>query len=260
MEKINSLVMPSDKKAEKVANRAVENNNMLVILGSCLLDYDGRAVTNGYLPEGDRLIFLKKDGTMHVHSTEKKQPIRWQNSGAKCNIERKDDEVIVETKGHNKGTEDVVTVFFKEIYQITSYDAVDKKVSSSADSLMGTEKDMKKFIIENPDSIENGFRFIEEEYKTEEGPVDIFGKDPNGNPVILELKARHAQRSHVRQLNAYVEEYKNKNPNVRGILVAPSLSDGAKKKMEKSKLEFVKLHPQEGIEDMKTEKTELSEF
>lgn len=258
--KIDSEENPDVDVAKEISEKAIENDMMLVILGSCLLDYEGRAVTNGYLPEGDRLVFVKKDGTMHVQSTTKKQPIRWQNSGANCNVRIEEGELVVETRGLNKGTEDVVTVFFKNIYQVTAYDAEDQKVSSSSDSLMGTESDMKKFIRENPNHIEEGFRYLDEEYKTKEGPVDIFGKDIDGNPVIIELKTRHAQRSHVRQLNSYYESYKDKNPDVRGILVAPSLSDGAKKKMNENELEFIKLHPHDSIGKMKTTKTELSNF
>lgn len=257
MDKINSSMFPSNSDCVRIGEEAISENSMLIILGKCIIDYEGRSVTEGYMPEGERLVFLKKDGTMHVHSTTKKSPIRYQNSGAKASIKEDNGEVILETIGRNKGTKDVVTVFFSEIYQISSFNAIDNKVSSASDLLRGTEKDMKKYIKENPDYIEDGFKFIEEEKETEEGPVDIFGKDKEGNPVILELKARHAQKSHVRQLNSYVRHYKNSE--VRGFLVAPSIADTAMEKMRSEDFIFIELNPLEDI-DGDSSNSKLSEY
>lgn len=259
-EKVKSLTNPSLEEAKKLGENAVEEEGMLVMLGECIVDYVGRTKTEGYIPKGDRLVFVKKDGTMHVQSTENKQPIRWQNSGASCELRIEDEELVVETRGYNKGTEDVVTVFFSNLYQITHFDAVDKEVSSSADSLQGTEKDVKKYIEKNPDIIEEGFRYIEEEKTTKEGPVDIFGKDSNNNPVIVEIKTRHAQKSHVRQLNSYMQNYKNVDPSVRGILVAPSIAETAKEKLDNENLEFVSVHPHESIEEIESNETTIDDF
>jgi RecB family endonuclease NucS len=260
MDKIKSSIMPTIEEAKDICEEGVKNDMMIVVMARCVIDYDGRAVTEGYLPEGERLIFIKKDGTMHVHSTTKKQPIRWQNSGAEIDSYIEDGELILETRGKNKGTEDVVTVFLRDIHQVSSYNAVDKRVSSASDSLRGTEEDMKSFIKQNPDYIEEGFEYIEEERVTEEGPVDIFGRSNDGSPIILELKARHAQKSHVRQLAAYTEKYEEKEPDVKGILVAPSVADSAKKKLDEKDLGFIKLHPRDSIQEMGTSKTNLDEF
>jgi len=73
--------------------------------------------------------------------------------------------------------------------------------------------------------------------------VDILGKDKNGNIVVLEFKRRRADLHAVSQLKRYVETIREEYENVRGILVAPSLTSGAKRLLEKEGLEFKKLTP-----------------
>ncbi|RLF79289.1 endonuclease NucS, partial [Thermococci archaeon] len=75
------------------------------------------------------------------------------------------------------------------------------------------------------------------------GIVDILGKDKNGNIVVLEFKRRRADLHAVSQLKRYVETIREEYENVRGILVAPSLTSGARRLLEKEGLEFKKLKP-----------------
>jgi len=65
----------------------------------------------------------------------------------------------------------------------------------------------------------------------------------DGNLVVLELKRRKADLHAVSQLKRYVEALSKEHGNVRGILVAPSLTSGAKKLLEKEGLEFRKVQP-----------------
>ncbi len=104
---------------------------------------------------------------------------------------------------------------------------------------------MAELIFENPEVIEPGFKPLFREKAIGTGIVDVLGRDSEGgNIVVLELKRRRAELHAVRQLKSYVEilreEYGDK---VRGILVAPSLTSGAKRLLEKEGLEFRKLEP-----------------
>ena len=73
--------------------------------------------------------------------------------------------------------------------------------------------------------------------------MDVLGRDKDGNIVILELKRRRADLHAVSQLKRYVEAMREEYERVRGILVAPSLTSGARKLLEKEGLEFRKLAP-----------------
>ncbi|PSP46193.1 endonuclease NucS, partial [Halobacteriales archaeon QH_6_66_25] len=76
--------------------------------------------------------------------------------------------------------------------------------------------------------------------------VDIFGEDAEGNAVVVELKRRRFGPDAVGQLNRYVEALRrdlHADATVRGILVAPSVTDRAGRLLERRDLEFVSLSP-----------------
>ncbi len=109
--------------------------------------------------------------------------------------------------------------------------------------MTGSEAEMAELIFESPEVIEPGFRPLHREKPIKHGIVDVLGVDKEGNIVVLELKRRRADLHAVSQLKRYVETLKEEHENVRGILVAPSLTSGAKKLLEKEGLEFRKLEP-----------------
>lgn len=71
----------------------------------------------------------------------------------------------------------------------------------------------------------------------------MFGKDKNGNIVVLELKSRRAGINAVKQLKRYLDDFSDHKEFVRGILVAPSVTDDAAELLESFKLEFKPLDP-----------------
>ena len=57
---------PSPTEAVEVLESALAAGAMITIVGQCEVEYDGRA--SSYLPPGDRLVILKPDGTLLVHT------------------------------------------------------------------------------------------------------------------------------------------------------------------------------------------------
>jgi len=112
-------------------------------------------------------------------------------------------------------------------------------------NLTGSEAEMAELIFKNPNLIEEGFMPLYREYQTSFGFIDVLGKDKNGKWVVIELKRRRADLQAVSQLKRYVECLRGEygRENVRGILVAPSLTSGAKKLLEEESLEFRELKP-----------------
>ena len=86
------------------------------------------------------------------------------------------------------------------------------------------------------------------------GFIDILGKDSDNNLMVLELKARKAGVTAVRQLRRYLEDLENtdnhylkefqvEKKKIRGLLVAPSIMDDALELLEEEGIEFVSVEP-----------------
>ena len=96
---------------------------------------------------------------------------------------------------------------------------------------------------EHPEVIEEGFKPITQEKSTSKGVIDMLGKDKNGNLVVLELKRRRANLDAVSQLKRYVDTMKKETKNLRGILVAPSITENAFNLLKENGMEFKKINP-----------------
>jgi Predicted nuclease of the RecB family len=107
-------------------------------------------------------------------------------------------------------------------------------------ALQGSEDDLRDLLFDQPSLIEEGFRPREREYSTPAGPVDVWGYDDAGHPVILELKRRRSGPDAVSQLRRYIETV---DSDARGILVAPSVTDRAKKLIADFDLEYRTVDP-----------------
>lgn len=84
------------------------------------------------------------------------------------------------------------------------------------------------------------------ERATPAGAVDIYGEDSAGRAVVVELKRRRVGPDAVSQLRRYVDALErdlHADAAVRGILVAPSVTDRASRLLSDHGLEFVSLEP-----------------
>jgi RecB family endonuclease NucS len=84
------------------------------------------------------------------------------------------------------------------------------------------------------------------ERETAAGAIDIYGQDADETPTAVELKRRRVGPDAVGQLNRYVEALERNRPgrSVRGILVAPSVTDRAEELLSTEDLEFIPLTPE----------------
>jgi hypothetical protein len=100
--------------------------------------------------------------------------------------------------------------------------------------------------------VESGFRPLATERETSAGAVDVYGEDREGRTVVLELKRRRVGPDAVGQLVRYVEALRRElhtDAEVRGVLVAPSVTDRARELLGEEGLEFVSLTPRESDGD-----------
>lgn len=234
MPKVELRENPSPEEIKLLVDSAVSSEGILTIFARCRVHYDGRAKSE--LGPGDRVIIVKPDGSFLIHQKEKREPVNWQPPGSVVRLELREKPVLVSVRRKPRET---LEVELEEVYLITVFHAEDYEELA----LTGSEAEMAELIFENPEVIELGFKPLYREKPIKHGIVDVLGVDSEGNIVVLELKRRRADLHAVSQLKRYVETLREEHEKVRGILVAPSLTSGAKKLLEKEGLEFRKLEP-----------------
>jgi RecB family endonuclease NucS len=231
--KIKLEANPSLDRCIEIIREALSNRAVLIIAGNCSIDYSGRASSK--IGFGERIVVVKSDNSIIIHRPRGVQPVNWQPSRSIIKCEYSKD--FLKISSYSKG--EVLNIVFKNIILISSM-----KLEDEAEfSMYATEEDMKKAILMNPNIIEEGFTPITDEKRISSGFIDIYGRDSRGNTVVIEVKKDTALKNDVIQLYRYVEGMRKNNPNIRGIIVSPSISSSAKHLLIKTNLEHVKLTP-----------------
>lgn len=237
---VETYPRPDRETITSAIESALEANQLITIYARVEAEYTGRDA-GGYLSRGDCMIIVKPDGTILVHSDEKHRPRNWQTQGTTVFLDTTDADELTLNGRQNNPAENLMIVLV-DVYNITTYNPQLRPTLE----LEGTEDDMHEFLLNNPETIENGFRPSEHEQVEVSGRIDIFGYDTDGLPVLIEVKRRQASHKHVDQLRRYVERYRTQTDtvtDVRGVLVAPSASDNVKQMLAENNLEFVALNP-----------------
>jgi RecB family endonuclease NucS len=229
---------PDNEAALEHIAAGIEDEQLITVFGRCRVEYDGRATSS--LGPGDRLIVIKPDGTVLVHTDEGHQPVNWQPPGCTHDVCLDDGQLLIQSQRTTPDEE--LLVRFDSVAHVGTFKATDE----SDLSLEGTEADLRERILDDPSLLEPGFEPRATERDTPAGAVDIYGDDTDGNAVVVELKRRRVGPDAVSQLNRYVgalERDLHADTTVRGILVAPSVTDRAGDLLDEHGLEFVSLTP-----------------
>jgi RecB family endonuclease NucS len=234
---IETVTQPAPQQACALIQEGLSTEQLLSIVGRCTVAYDGR--TQSTLGAGDRLVVCKPDGTLLVHQPTGRKPVNWQPPGGTHETVLAGETVIVRSR-RDSPTE-LVEVRFEAIHHVTAATLNDTETLQ----LHGTEADLRQRILNSPALIEDGFQPLAFERETSAGPVDIYGRDSDDTPVVVELKRRRVGPDAVGQLTRYVTavEREHTEMDVRGILVAPSITDRAADELARHEHEFVALEP-----------------
>jgi hypothetical protein len=200
-----------------------------VVIASCSVDYSGRL--DAHLPLATRLLMVKADGSVLVHSDGGSyKPLNWMSPPCKL--------VVTEPEDHDadQGVREVWTVqnaksddrLVVRIFEIVADHSVELGVDPGLVK-DGVEAHLQKLLAEQIDLLGPGHQLVRREYPTAIGPVDIMAKDPSGVSVAVEIK-RRGDIDGVEQLTRYLELL-NRDPllaPVRGVFAAQEIKPQAR--------------------------------
>ncbi|WP_105035573.1 endonuclease NucS [Cryobacterium aureum] len=206
---------------------------MRLVIAKCSVEYAGRL--SAHLPMATRLLMLKSDGSVLVHSDGGSyKPLNWMSPPCSVTISEPDSDqadagiTALWTVTHAK-TADQLVVSVYEVQHDSAHElGIDPGLIKD-----GAESHLQKLLAEHIHLLGDGFTFVRREYMTAIGPVDILAQDASGRSVAVELK-RNGDIDGVEQLTRYLE-LMNRDPHlapVSGVFAAQTIKPQARKLAE----------------------------
>ncbi|MHA2225472.1 MAG: endonuclease NucS domain-containing protein [Candidatus Hodarchaeales archaeon] len=209
-------------------------------LTDCTAIFDGRIKSQ--FEKGDRILTIKKDLAILLHSSRGLRPDQWQRAGdGKISFIIEDEKLQMQT--YRPKTDESFFVTFSRIFLGISFDTIKEKKEST---VFGDEKDFSNYLVKNPNMIEPGLKVTDCEKETEVGFIDILAIDTANRTVIIEVKKQAASPADAHQLKRYKDYFQSKqSEEIRAILVATGFSNKIIKYMNSVKLEYCSIPWQE---------------
>ena len=194
---------------------------MRLVVARCSVQYSGRL--DATLPEAVRLIMVKADGCVAIHSDGGAyKPLNWMTAPNTV-VELDGQWVVTNPKG------ETLTINLHEVFTDSAHEfGEDPGLQTD-----GVEAHLQELLAALPDTIETGLTLIRREWPTPIGPVDLMCVDTEGNYVAVEIK-RRGEIDGVEQLARYLEllQPDGNLKGLRGIFVAQVIKPQAKKMAE----------------------------
>ncbi len=193
------------------------------------MDYAGRL--SAHLPRATRVLMLKNDGSILVHSDGGSyKPLNWMSPPCSLAPIEPDEEQLeagireVWQVTHAKTADRLIVSLF-EIVHDTSHDlGVDPGLIKD-----GVEAHLQELLADQIELLGDGHTLVRREYMTAIGPVDILARDASGASVAVEIK-RRGEIDGVEQLTRYLE-LMNRDPRlspVQGVFAAQEIKPQAR--------------------------------
>ena len=195
---------------------------MRLVVARCQVDYAGRLTA--HLPMATRLIMVKNDGSVLIHSDGGSyKPLNWMSPP--CKVAKGLDESGTTEWLVTGRDDDTLRILIDEVLHDSAHDlGTDPGLQKD-----GVEKHLQELLAEHPATLGEGLRLVRREYPTAIGPVDLMCRDAEGRSVAVEIK-RRGEIDGVEQLTRYLELL-NRDPKlrpVRGILAAQEIRPQAR--------------------------------
>jgi endonuclease len=195
----------------------------------CQVDYAGRLTA--HLPMATRVLMLKSDGSVLVHSDGGSyKPLNWMSPP--CTLDIGEPGAADVASGvsavwmvrHTK-TDDRLVVRVHEVLHDSAHElGVDPGLVKD-----GVEAHLQRLLAEQIVTLGDGYTLVRREYMTAIGPVDILCRDASGGSVAVEIK-RRGEIDGVEQLTRYLE-LMNRDPilaPVTGVFAAQEIKPQAR--------------------------------
>ncbi|XVX21382.1 endonuclease NucS [Actinomycetota bacterium] len=202
---------------------------MRLVIATCAVDYEGRL--SAHLPLATRLLLVKADGSVLVHSDGGSyKPLNWMSPPcAMAEVSPDEDESAEGVTSvwvvQNAKSEDRLRIRIHEVHHDSAHDlGVDPGLVKD-----GVEAHLQRLLAEHIHTLGEGYSLVRREYMTAIGPVDILCKDPSGGSVAVEIK-RRGDIDGVEQLTRYLE-LMNRDPHlapVTGVFAAQQIKPQAR--------------------------------
>lgn len=202
---------------------------MRLVIARCSVDYIGRLTA--HLPTATRLLMLKNDGSVLVHSDGGSyKPLNWMTPPCTRTETPPGAEQAAEgvtsvwTVQHTKTDDRLVVALYDIVHDHTHDLGMDPGLVKD-----GVEAHLQALIAEQIHVLGPGHTLVRREYPTPIGPVDILARDASGATVAVEIK-RRGDIDGVEQLTRYVELL-NRDPllsPVAGVFAAQEIKPQAR--------------------------------
>ncbi len=148
------------------------------MIARCSVDYQGRL--QAHLPMATRLLLVKADGSVLVHSDGGSyKPLNWMSPPCRVQEEPGVWRVV------NKAGEEL-RITIEEILHDTRHElGIDPGLQKD-----GVETHLQELLAADPTALGDGYTLIRREYATAIGPVDLLCRDAYGGTVAVEVKRR----------------------------------------------------------------------
>lgn len=188
-----------------------------LVIARCQVDYAGRLTA--HLPMATRLLLVKSDGSVSVHSDDRAyKPLNWMSPP--CWLIEDGKLWIVENKQGEKLVISIEEVFHDYSQALGAEPGLQKD---------GVEAHLQELLAEHIKTLGDGYTLVRREFPTAIGPVDIMARDADGKSVAVEIK-RRGEIDGVEQLTRYLELL-NRDPllaPVQGVFAAQIIKPQAR--------------------------------
>ena len=208
---------------------------MHIVLANLSAVYSGRG--NSILPPYDRMLLIKEDGSVSIHGDKGFKPMNYMVSKTeKTESYTETGELVWTFDSRNESLKVVLHKVYEEI-TFRSEEGADPGVSADT-----TEKDLQSWLAESLTKIDENLSFIEREYQTGDGTVDILAEHSNGALVAIEVK-RVAPMGTVGQVLRYTDALKEKIPSrrIEGTIAALEIKDKTRTLAKKKGVSLMEL-------------------
>ncbi|MGW3473655.1 endonuclease NucS [Saccharopolyspora sp. NPDC000995] len=190
---------------------------MRLVIARCQVDYVGRLTA--HLPMAQRLLLVKADGSVSVHSDDRAyKPLNWMSPPC----------WLIEDPGvwtvQNKAGEKLVITVDEVLHDSKHELGVEPGLVKD-----GVEAHLQELLAKHVTTLGDGWSLVRREYPTAIGPVDLMCRDAAGASVAVEIK-RRGEIDGVEQLTRYLELL-NRDPllaPVAGVFAAQQIKPQAR--------------------------------